>query len=378
MKSTTWCYFSPQRRILPKSQWLHWTSLPNARLSSLLHTKHLLNSFLSRAIVRYLIILFPTNLLPIRHSTLRRPGQVSGCRAYIGRTLNTAEPHLFLTAASTAISLLLRSGSREVVYCGLISSNPSLGEVWDFTLLPPPPLRGGKDGDQAPRFAQHCSTGRAAPPPPRHSTKSTHRISRSRRARKAPSSMQLIWLLSSCLQKGRERMKAGWYGQNCLGAPGRGLPRHRGVPPPPRSACSPPGAGLLGCHAALALLAAVWQRCTLPHTEACQVSVNINCAFFFFFFLKAEGSNFITLGHPIHYELLPSCHWNNFIKLKACKSLEVTVLPSVTSQNAFFLLLEVGVLCPDSTKSPGFICPRAVRVHREYTNSKLDSTNLIL
>lgn len=208
-----------------------------------------------------------------------RPGP--GCRAHTGHPWST-EPHLFGAAPSTAISPLLRSSSRALLYCGLISSNPSRGEGWDFSALPTPPVWGGKEGYRAPRPHQHCSTQRATLSPPQPSTKSTHRISRSRRARKAPSSMQLIWLLSSCLQKGRERMKAGQYGQSCLRAPGWGLPRHRGVPPPPGRACSPPGAGLLSCHAALALLAAVWQRCTLPHTEACQVSVNINCAFFFF------------------------------------------------------------------------------------------------
>lgn len=195
------------------------------------------------------------NLLPILYSTSRRPGQVPGRRAHIGRTLNTAEPHLLHAAASTAISPLLWSGSREVVYCGLISSNPSLGEVGDFTFhLSHCPEVGRKDGHQVPRFAQHCSTGSSTPatppPPPQHSTKSTHRISRSRRARKAPSSMQLIWLLSSCLQKGRERMKAGRYGQSCLGAPVWGLPRPRGVPPPPHSASRHPAQG---CSAATLL-----------------------------------------------------------------------------------------------------------------------------
>lgn len=121
-------------------------------------------------------------------------------------------------------------------------------------MLPLAPVGGGKegrkDGSQAPRFAQHCSTEKAAPPPPQHSTKSTHRISRSRRARKAPSSMQLIWLLSSCLQKGRERMKAGRSGQSCLGAPGWGLPRHRGVLHPLAAPARHPAQG---CSAATLL-----------------------------------------------------------------------------------------------------------------------------
>lgn len=52
----------------------------------------------------------------------------------------------------------------------------------------------------------HARTHTSAHPQTRR--KSTHRISKSRRARKAPSSMQLIWLLSSCLQEGRERVKA--------------------------------------------------------------------------------------------------------------------------------------------------------------------------
>lgn len=108
----------------------------------------------------------------------------------------------------------------------------------------------GRQDLQPPRSPKHCSTAKVVPLPPQHSTKSTHRISRSRRARKAPSSMQLIWLLSSCLQKGRERMKSGQYGQSCLGAPGWGLPRHRGVLHPLAAAARHPAQG---CSAATLL-----------------------------------------------------------------------------------------------------------------------------
>jgi hypothetical protein len=88
--------------------------------------------------------------------------------------------------------------------------------------------QGEPEGSPGARFEEHCSrrAGNAStgtrdnsPFSSRHGTqhthahpssdrKSTHRISRSRSARKAPSSMQLMWLLSSCLWKARESVKA--------------------------------------------------------------------------------------------------------------------------------------------------------------------------
>lgn len=231
MKSTTWCYFSPQRRILPKSQWLHWTSLPRAHLSSLLYTKHLWNSFLSRAAVTYLAILLPMNLFPIRCSASGSAGQVSGCGSHTGHTWNAAEPHLFRAAASTAISALLTSGSAEVVYCGLISNNASPGEVWDCTCW------GGQGGWGAPRPASTAARGQ--PPPRRPSTAPSQLTGSPGRAGLGRLHLRCSW--SGCCPVACRKEGRGWR----LAPSARlGLPRHRGVPPPPRSACS--AATLLG------------------------------------------------------------------------------------------------------------------------------------
>lgn len=75
--------------------------------------------------------------------------------------------------------------------------------------------------------------------------KSTHRISRSRSARKAPSSMQLMWLLSSCLWKSKgESVKAEWGQRRGARRPGPGVPGHPSARPstPCRLCSSPPGA----------------------------------------------------------------------------------------------------------------------------------------
>lgn len=311
--------FQPSERDPPQNQWLHWTSLPNARLSSLWHTKHLSNSFLSRAIVRYLVILFPMKLLPdIRQS---RPGLwlQSTHRTHL-ESHWTPSVH---TAACTATSPLLR----KVVYCGLISSNPSLGEAWAFTLLPTRPVWAGQGGFQAPRV----TAARAEPPPPpRHQVNSQD-------LQVAQGSEGSIFDAADLVvvQLPAERKGRGWRLGPAQAEPPRSA--RLGAPPSPRCPRRP-RQRRLGHRAAprAALLAAACQRGTPRHrTLEPGSSQEILIAPFFFFFLKAEGSNFITLGHPIHYELLPSCHWNNFIKLKACKSLEVTGLPSVTSQKAF-------------------------------------------
>lgn len=131
--------------------------------------------------------------------------------------------------------------------------NPSLWEVRNHTLQPANTLAKVSRRDlPAPDFnsiAAEDPEKHPQGPPPAHMlplsslhnvhtlsrthkaviAKSTHRISKSRSARKAPSSMQLMWLLSSCLWESKGEHE-GWAG---AAARGWAAGRH----PWPPSAC---------------------------------------------------------------------------------------------------------------------------------------------
>lgn len=87
---------------------------------------------------------------------------------------------------------------------------------------------------------------------------STHRISRSRSARKAPSSTQLMWLLSSCLWKAKESAKAERGPCEGLGSPGRASLATECLSLHPLAGSARPCQALVHsqpvCHAALSLL----------------------------------------------------------------------------------------------------------------------------
>lgn len=148
----------------------------------------------------------------------------------------------------------------------LISRNPSLWEVRNHTLLPAntlakvsrrdPPVpschgTAAEDTETHPHGPPPAHTLPLSPPhPDTHAHKAaiakpTHRISRSRSARKAPSSMQLMWLLSSCLWKSKgESVKAERGPRRGAGAALAGRPwsPERLSLHPRRLCSSPPGA----------------------------------------------------------------------------------------------------------------------------------------
>lgn len=140
-----------------------------------------------------------------------------------GRRRGAIPAHLFHPATNTA-----GAPGEKGLNGDLISRNPSSWEVRNHTLLPTNTLAKVSQRDLlVPNFnstaAEDTEMHSHRPPcthtPPLSSShghahahahkaavaKSTHRISKSRSARKAPSSMQLMWLLSSCLWKSKGR-----------------------------------------------------------------------------------------------------------------------------------------------------------------------------
>lgn len=129
---------------------------------------------------------------------------------------------LFQPICSTQQQTLREHRWGERTNGDLISRNPSLWEVRNHTLLPANTLAkvsqrdllvpsfnstAAKDTEMHPHGPLHTHSPsllltRAHTHAHAHKAaiaESTHRISKSRSARKAPSSMQLMWLLSSCL-----------------------------------------------------------------------------------------------------------------------------------------------------------------------------------
>lgn len=133
--------------------------------------------------------------------------------------LGATPAHLFCPETNT-VGTVGRKGSAETSLAGA----PVCGRWEDHTLLPAntlakvswrdlPVPNVNSTAAAAPETHPHGTPCTRTPPvssSPGHAhahqaaaAQSTHRISKSRSARKAPSSMQLMWLLSSCLWKSK-------------------------------------------------------------------------------------------------------------------------------------------------------------------------------
>lgn len=181
-----------------------------------------------------------------------------------GRHWGSTLAHLFHPATN-----IMGASGEKGLNRDLINRNPSLWEVRNHTLLPANTLTkvswrdlpvpnfnstAAKDTETHPHGPLGTHTPPVSSSPGQTLThihthkhththahqaaiaESTHRISKSRSARKAPSSMQLMWLLSSCLWKSKGR---AWRAERgpCVSRPG--VPGPRAPAPPPSRLCSP-------------------------------------------------------------------------------------------------------------------------------------------